>query len=95
MNHDALAALVLHTAEPSRTTCFVLDDFGALDMEGLARSGEHLGHLSPALDHAISAFTRARRLTSAPGITEQLIGLLRDFNDDRLNAAIEAASGRL
>lgn len=69
------------------------DDFGALDMEGLARSGEHLGYRALPLDAAIFAFTRARRLTSAPGIIKQLTALLREFQDERLEPAISVVSG--
>lgn len=68
-------------------------DFGALDMEGFARCGEHLGRAAPPLEAAIDVFHRARRVTRAPGITRQMVQLLTLFNDARLQPAITAAAG--
>ncbi|GHG14431.1 MULTISPECIES: tetratricopeptide repeat protein [Amycolatopsis] len=69
-------------------------DFGAFDMEGLARCGEHLLRDEPPLDAAITLFRQARQVTCAPGITQLIVQLLTLFNDARLQPAIMAASGR-
>jgi tetratricopeptide (TPR) repeat protein len=82
--------LRLEAAERSRRD---KRDFGALDMEGFARCGEHLGRAAPPLDAAIDVFHRARRVTRAPGITGQMVQLLTLFNDARLHPAIMAAAG--
>jgi tetratricopeptide (TPR) repeat protein len=69
-------------------------DFGALDMEGFARCGEHLRRVSPpSLRPAIDIFHEARRLTRAPGMTAQLVQLLELFGDERLAPGIAAAAG--
>ncbi|WP_410674112.1 TIR domain-containing protein [Amycolatopsis sp. cmx-4-68] len=69
-------------------------DFGAIDMEGFARCGEHLVRNEPPTDAAIAVFRQARHVTSAPGITQQIVQLLTLFNDARLQPAIMAAAGR-
>lgn len=68
-------------------------DFGALDMEGFARCGEHFGRAAPPLNAAIAAFTRARGVTRAPGIRRQIVQLLTLFDDGRLDPAVAAADG--
>ncbi|GAA3040335.1 tetratricopeptide repeat protein [Actinokineospora globicatena] len=68
-------------------------DFGALDMAGFARCGEHLRRDGPALDEAIEVFRQARRVTSAPGITGKLVQMLGFFHEPRLQRAITAAAG--
>ncbi|MFL6120837.1 tetratricopeptide repeat protein [Actinophytocola sp.] len=82
--------LRLEAAERSRQD---QRDFGALDMEGFARCGEHLGGIAPRLDAAIDVLHRARRVTRAPGITRQMVQLLTLFNDARLQPAIAAVVG--
>jgi tetratricopeptide (TPR) repeat protein len=68
-------------------------DFGALDMEGFARCGEHLGRKAPPLNEALKAFHAARRITCAAGITSRLARLLTELNEQRLSGVIVAATG--
>jgi tetratricopeptide (TPR) repeat protein len=82
--------LRLEAAERSRRDHL---DFGALDMEGLARCGEHVGRGEQPLDAAIAVFRQARRVTRAPGITGQMVQLLTLFHDTRLQPAIAAVIG--